>query len=91
MGWIKALYIGPHVLFWPKAVTSFFICVFFTPHILKHHQPNVYYLWKVTESLYVHINTFSMGTVFRRQKLTSIDVRFRRLKSIPALKELENV
>ena len=32
------------------------------------------------------VNSFSVGTDFRRQNLTSIDVRFRRLKSIPALK-----
>ena len=31
-------------------------------------------------------NSFSAGTVFRRQNLTSIDVRFRRLKTVPALK-----
>ena len=30
---------------------------------------------------------FSAGTDFRRQNLTSIDVRFWRLKSIPALEE----
>ena len=31
--------------------------------------------------------SFSAGTDFRRQNLTSIDVRFWRLKSVPALKE----
>ena len=35
------------------------------------------------------LNPFSAGTDFRRQNLTSIDVRFWRLKSIPALKELQ--
>ena len=34
-------------------------------------------------------NPFSAGTDFRSQNLTSIDVRFRRLKSIPAPKELQ--
>ena len=33
------------------------------------------------------LNPFNAGTVFRRQNVTSIDVRFWRLKSIPALKE----
>ena len=33
------------------------------------------------------INPFSVGTVFRRQNLTSADVRFWRIKMIPALKE----
>ena len=32
------------------------------------------------------VNSFSAGTVFRRQNLTSKGVRFWRLKSIPALK-----
>ena len=36
-------------------------------------------------------NTFSAGTDFRRENLTSIDVRFWRLKSIPALKYFKNV
>ena len=31
------------------------------------------------------INSYSAGIDFRRQNLTSVDVRFRRLKSIPAL------
>ena len=35
----------------------------------------------------LHPNPFSSGTDFRRQNLTSTDVRIRRLKSIPALKE----
>ena len=33
-------------------------------------------------------NSFSAGIDFRRQNLTSTDVRFWRLKSIPALKGL---
>ena len=33
------------------------------------------------------INPYSAGIDFRRQNLTSVDVRFWRLKSIPALKE----
>ena len=33
------------------------------------------------------INPFSAGINFRRQNLTSVDVRFWRLKSIPAPKE----
>ena len=33
--------------------------------------------------------TFSSGTVFRRQNLTSKDVRYRRLKTIPALKKIK--
>ena len=32
-------------------------------------------------------NPFSAGIDFRRQNLTSVDVRFWRLKSIPALKD----
>ena len=36
-------------------------------------------------------NYFSVGIVFRRQNLTSIDVRFWRLKSIPAQKEFEKL
>ena len=35
-----------------------------------------------------HINPYSAGIDFRRQNLTSVDVRFWRLKSIPALYEL---
>ena len=35
------------------------------------------------------INPFSAGTDLRRQNLTSIDVRFRRLKTIFSLKELK--
>ena len=33
-------------------------------------------------------NSFSAGTFFRRQNLTSLDVRFWRLKTVPALKGL---
>ena len=33
------------------------------------------------------VNSFGMGTVFRRRNLTSVDVRFSRLKTIPTLKE----
>ena len=35
------------------------------------------------------LNPFSAGTVIRRQNLTSVDVRFWRLKTVPALKELK--
>ena len=45
---------------------------------------------KETENGYRRDNQmdpFSAGTVFRRQNLTSVDVRFWRLKTIPALKE----
>ena len=34
-------------------------------------------------------NPYSAGIDFSRQKLTTLDVRFWRLKSIPALKELK--
>ena len=33
----------------------------------------------------VRVNPYSAGIDFRRQNLTSVDVRFWRLKSIPAL------
>ena len=33
--------------------------------------------------------TFSAGTVSKRQNLTSVDVRFRRLETFPGLKELQ--
>ena len=35
---------------------------------------------------YKCVNSFSAGTVFRRQNLTSVNVRLWRLKTIPALK-----
>ena len=35
------------------------------------------------------INPFSVGTVFRRQNLTSTDIRFWRLKMVPTMKELQ--
>ena len=34
---------------------------------------------------YKYLNSYSVGIDFRRQNLTSVDVRFWRLKSIPAL------
>ena len=37
-------------------------------------------------SHYTYVNPFSAGTVFIRQNLTSADVRFWRIKTIPALK-----
>ena len=37
---------------------------------------------------YKYFHSFSAGTDFRQQKLTSTDVRFCRLKSVPALKGL---
>ena len=37
------------------------------------------------------INPFSAGTVIMSQNLTSVDVRFWRIKSIPALKELKDL
>ena len=39
-------------------------------------------------SHYKYFNSSSVGTVFWRQNLTSIDVRFWRLKTVPALKQL---
>ena len=38
---------------------------------------------------YTFFNSFSAGIDFRRQNLTSTDVRFWRLKTVPALKGLE--
>ena len=43
-------------------------------------------LWFYTD--YKYFNSYSAGIDFRRQNLTSTDVRFRRLKSISALKGL---
>ena len=37
---------------------------------------------------YKYFNSFSAGTVFIRQNLTSVDVRFWRIKTVPALKGL---
>ena len=37
---------------------------------------------------YIYINSFSAEIVFRRQSLTYVDVRFWRLKTVPALREL---
>ena len=34
-------------------------------------------------------NPFSAGTFCIRQNLTSVDVRFRRIKTVPALKEVK--
>ena len=42
-----------------------------------------------TETALSVISSYSAGIDFRRQNLTSIDVRFRRLKTVPALKELK--
>ena len=47
------------------------------------HDADSYYF---ADHVYI-INPFSAGIDFRRQNLTSADVRFRRLKSIPALKK----
>ena len=38
---------------------------------------------------YKYFYSYSAGIDFRRQNLTSVDVRFSRLKSIPALKGLK--
>ena len=50
---------------------------------------------EVAKLLWFVFKPFSAGTVFRRQILTSKDgpraVRFRRLKTVPALKELKNI
>ena len=51
------------------------------------------FIWISTLWVYGHynlFNSFSIGTVFRRQNLTSIDVRFWRLKTFPALKWVNN-
>ena len=41
--------------------------------------------WGLGHVVLVQFNSFSAGIDFRRPNLTSIDVRFGRLKSIPAL------
>ena len=40
---------------------------------------------------FILFNLFRAGTVLIRQNLTSVDVRFWRIKTIPALKELKNL
>ena len=48
-----------------------------------------WFLWKTMLWVYGHykyFNSFSAGTVFIRQNLTSVDVRFWRIKTVPALK-----
>ena len=42
-------------------------------------------------SHYKYFNSFSAGTVFIRQNLTSTGVRFRRIKTVPALKGLISI
>ena len=43
----------------------------------------------IRNHFYMYINPFSAGTVFIRQNLTSADVRFWRIKTVSALKELK--
>ena len=54
----------------------------------------IFFFLKITDIAYFmfkgwEINPFSAGTDFRRQILTSIDVRIWRLKSIPALNKVK--
>ena len=45
--------------------------------------------YSLTHQCHFSIDPFSAGTVFTRQNLTSVDVRFWRIKMVPALKELK--
>ena len=61
---------------WPNIKTSLFQRVVFAGNAILQSQ-----------SLY--FNPFSAGTVFKRQILTYVDVRFWRIKTVPALKKLK--
>ena len=53
---------------------------------------SIHWYWhdlQTTDPSLVYDNSFSAGTVFISQNLTSVDVRFWRIKTIPALKELK--
>ena len=81
--------------------SNFESCVWRTVSSQSSHHPQEVLLAQFSQ--YVHkgglmpdsfhfiwhrqMNSFSAGTVFRRNNLTSTDVRFWRLKTVPALKE----
>ena len=56
----------------------------------KHEQFSAQHLMIQYDIIERVFNPFSAGSDFRRQNLTSIDVRLWRLKSIPILKYLKN-
>ena len=74
-------------MFWLKLYKYHWIWVFFTHlklwvAVAKHN-----FKWVKFEFYNVALNTYSAMINSRRQNLTSVGVRFWRLKSIPALKE----
>ena len=60
-------------------------------YLLSIHHKSVYYISFALCLISMFLNPFSAGIVFRRQNLTSVDVRFWSLKTIPALKELKKI
>ena len=62
-------------------------------HLIAYSTHSIHYRDTAAEftQLRGNINPFSAGTVFSRQNLTSVDVRFWRLKTVPAPKEIKNV
>ena len=62
------------------------------PGHYKHHLRFILHVGPMYLNLNlinIIFNPFSAGTVFRRQNLTSKDVRFWRLKTLPALKKVK--
>ena len=48
-------------------------------------EPMLFKCWPIVYDAWPTFNSYSVGIDFSRQNLTSVDVRFWRLKSIPAL------
>ena len=73
---------------WSNVVQMLFKCFVFAEKLIRYIEvKNI--AWIVHPSWFIKIfqcfNPYSAGTDFSRQNLTSVDVRFWRLKSIPAL------
>ena len=54
-------------------------------HKCLYRVSSFWFIWIPMLYIYILINSFSAGTVFRRHNLTSSDVRLWRLKTVPAL------
>ena len=62
---------------------------FYTPPAFNTFHPK-HERWRSVYRDDWSVNPFRAGTVFMRQNLTSVDVRFWRVKTVPTLKELRS-
>ena len=86
---VNKIYVCLSVCLWNMEYKFGHLKLCFATDFHKFKWPKIIWVCKMSDVSWRHIfNPLSAGTVFRRQNMTSVDVRFWRLKTVPHCKNV---